>query len=195
MKKILFIPLMFLLIISSANAAFCCRDSSTGQYKCWETGQCCFIGTRFEYWTSGECEPVECNFKVWVEGPNLFTIGQKTKINLYIENMGPFPDSYTIDYDAESPVVDVELLETDVNNVTVDEIRTINPSILLLESHPEPNNVNFTIRSKFCPDEEKSAILYIESGLPISLPEFNFIGLLFIISLAGLIFYKVTFKK
>lgn len=195
MKKILFIPLFFMLIISSANAvAFCCRDSSTRQYKCWETGFCCFKETRFEYWVSGGPEDCvsQCNFKTWVEGPNLFTIGKKTKINLYIENMGPFPDDYTIDYEVESPVVDVELLKTDVNNVTVDEIRTINPSILLLESHPEPNNVNFTVRSKSCGDEEYT-ILYIESGLPISLPEFSFAGLLFIISLSGLIFYRRKF--
>ncbi|MCD6226558.1 MAG: hypothetical protein J7J93_02060 [Candidatus Aenigmarchaeota archaeon] len=193
MKKILFIPLMFLLVISSANASFCCRDSSTGQYKCWETGQCCFIGTRFEYWTSGECESVECNFKVWVEGPNLFTIGQKTEINLYIENMGSFPDSYTIDYDAESPVVDVELLETDINNILPNEVREINPRILLLESHPEPNTINFTINSKLCPDEKRSTTLYIDSGLPLNLPEFNFVSLLIIISLAGLIFYRRKF--
>jgi len=134
-----------------------------------------------------------CDFKIWIENPRLFTIGNKIPVKLFIQNLCNPIDTYNIAIEKEnSPILNVELDDNQIKDIIPREIRVTYPRILVLESH-YAGDINFTVTSTSCNITKKVTLTLTDSGLPLNLPEFNFVSLLIIISLAGLIFYRRKF--
>jgi len=198
MKKLIYFLIVFSmmffslieLVISSCTPC-CCQPAPGVPKRCYNSGYCCRIGKPDEYW-----DPVSCyNFTVWVEPKSAaFVVGKKTPINLYIENTGDYTDNYGITYtidNANLALVDITGI-SEVKDVVPDEIRKVNPRITVLTSLLE-GYVRFNVTSDS--DISKIARLYIrESELPLSLPEFDFFGMIEMIILVGIIYFLIKRK-
>lgn len=203
MKKILFfmvgLLLFYLNLINLVSSACtrenpcCCQEFPYGEKKCFTEGTCCYIEGYGEFWNQESC----FNFKVWVEPVRgMFTVGSKTRINLYIKNLG-YTDNYYITYNitATNPY----LIQVDMSGVTpvygiaFDETRIVYPGVTVLESHTT-GEVFFNVTSEGSGMNiyRNATLTIIESDLPLSLPEFDFFGLIGIIFLASAVFYLFT---
>ena len=202
MKKLIFFLIIFFLFlfnlidlvipVCTPAAPCCCRDSNSGEKRCWNSGFCCKKDTPEEYWDQVGCY----DFRVWVEPKSMiFTVGKKTRVNLYIENTAElgYPDSYDIDYiiNSDNPA----LIHVDMSNILYPieldsgEIKTLYPMITVL-SKGGTGNVIFNVTSEGNSEVYRNASLNILQGnLPISLPEFSILNLFVIIVLAGVIFF------
>jgi hypothetical protein len=149
-----------------------------------------------EYWADS-CY----NFKTWVEpGSMMFTVGQETPINLYIQNLAAYPDNFDITYKILPPA-NPNLIQVDISGITpvlnvnqMGGIVIIKPRITVLEQHAT-GTVLFNVTSQGDRDMYKNATLRIlQSDLPISLPEFNNLGLITMFILVCTI-YIATIKK
>ena len=190
MKKIILLILIsiFLLNIGLVEAAFCCIDPETGQEKCFSEGQCCF-----DVWYPG------CFwFDMWVEpSSTMFTVGKKTNVNLYIHDVCPYPDNYDLSYNIISP--NPNLIKVDITgfeyikDVNPNEIRVVYPGITILEASAT-GKILFNATSEGNSTIQNNATLTIyQSEFPMSLPEFEFSGIVLIVALTMVIFY--LFKK
>jgi hypothetical protein len=202
--------IIFFIIISFAFLGFmsnvlsdctysnpcCCADPVTHQKKCYTSGICCLQGMGNEYWDLDSCY----NFKVWVEPASMmFTVGQQTPINLYIQNLAAYPDNFDINYlitNGSAALIQVDISgSTPVLNVNPMETKkVISPRITVLEQHAT-GTVLFNVSSQGDREIYKNATLRIlQSDLPISLPEFDNLSLITMFILACII-YIVTLKK
>jgi len=190
MKKIILIVLLttLLLIIGEVYSVFCCEDPETGQKKCYSTGQCCD-----DLWF-----PVCFWFDVWVEPKSrMFTVGESTTVNLYIHNVCPYPDNYDVTYEitAGNPnLIKVDLTGFEyVEDVGPKEIRVIYPRITILEKSAT-GSILFNATSEGNNTVYNNATLTVLQGdLPVSLPEFDYMGLFVIIFLIGILYF--IYKK
>ncbi len=128
-------------------------------------------------------------FNVWVE-PNqmLFTIARETPVNLYIKNTGEDDETYSIEAKPSNPAV----IEVDISSsiVSVDEGTTelVRPLVTVLATTTS-GEIVFNITAPGHPGKYRTATLSILEGLPISLFEFNILGLIIIIILAGIVYF------
>ena len=190
MKKIILIVLLttLLLIIGEVYSVFCCEDPETGQKKCYSTGQCCD-----DLWV-----PVCFWFDVWVEPTSrMFTVGESTTVNLYIHNVCPYPDNYDVTYDiivGNPNLIKVDLTGFEcVEDVGPKEIRVIYPRITILEKSAT-GSILFNATSEGNNTVYNNATLTVLQGdLPVSLPEFDYMGLFVIIFLIGILYF--IYKK
>lgn len=216
MKKIFYLILFitaFLLI--EEVSALCCGDPDTEQCKCFGTGYCCDVDRRlacaiilfedcdFCHWFEDPClSPRFYDFKFWVEPTKaMFTLGQKTPINLYIENVGDQVDSYTIDFNiisANPSLIIVEMPEphptgqpgiTEVRDVSPNEKVIKKPRILILSKEATGDiEFNATLEDPDSPSRTVT-LRILESDFPASLPEFNLFGVMGIIIIASSIYF------
>jgi len=186
MRKIIFIMFFLTFLFSIGRAQkFCCRDLATGQAKCYATGECCN-----GYWY------LSCyDFKIWLEPSRAyFVVGKKTPINLYIENTGVYTDNYKITYTISDPnlaLVDITGI-SHVKNVEAGEIRRVQPRITVI-SAKSTGDVDFTVTAD-SGSSKTETLTILESGLPMSLPEFGFFGMTGMIILAGIIYFLIKRK-
>ena len=197
MKKFIIFFLIFtLLYLSNVKcqtvpttaappSVFCCRDRSDNQEKCLSIGECCD-----GYWYP------RCNdFTAWLEPKTAaFVVGQKTPINLYIENTGVYTDSYDITYtvsDATLVLVDITGISS-VKNVVPEEVRLVNPMITVIRK--DHGTVDFIINSDSGLPPQSVTLTILESELPMSLPEFGLYGMSGMIILAGIIYFLIKWK-
>jgi len=191
MKKIIYFSLVFLIItfnlMSLVFPVFCCGPPS-GQRRCYSTGECCLEKTDDEYY-----DPISCrNFNVWVKPERMmFTLAAKIPINLYVENKGTYTDSYIVSYEKnpDTPNIIVDLTGvTPTGSVAPREIKKLYPRIAVLSSITD-GNVTFMVNSTQDPTLQKIASLHIiESDYPVNLHEFNLLGLMEILFLAGFVY-------
>ena len=207
-KEVFFIIiLLFSLLISFGlvSSDFCCQTSSgSGEFVCYSTGVCCKIdtydenGVLLEYWHSIGC----FDFLVWIEPSSMmFTVGKKTPINLYVNNLEQYTDRYNISYSVESSnpaLISVDLTGvTPTENVDWGQIKNLHPRIMIL-STAASGTVWFNVTSWGDISVQKNASLTIRpSDLPVSLPEYDFNGFwwIMIIILVGLIYYSSKLKN
>lgn len=177
---------------------FCCQLSpSTPQKKCWTSGICCLQGTTGEYWDLTGCR----DFTVWVQ-PNriMFPIGTRNFVILYVENKGGYTDNYTVNYEKKpnDPNIIVDLTGvTPTDNVASGEIIRLYPGITVLTTITD-GYVTFMVNSNNEPTMQRNATLNImESDFPLSLPEFDLLGLIEILILVGLVYFFsfISFKS
>ena len=200
MKKLIYFLIVFLmmffnliqLVISSCTPCCCQTASGSGQYRCYNSGICCRIGTAQEYW-----DPVSCyRFTAWLEPHRAaFVVGQKTPINLYIENTGDYTDSYEITYSTSDPnlvLVDVSYISS-VKNVGPGEVRLVQPRITVISAILQ-GTVDFIINSDSGLPPQSVTLTILESELPMSLPEFGLYGMSGMIILAGIIYFLIKWK-
>lgn len=191
MKKIIYSLFVFLIItfnlMSLVFPVFCCGPPS-GQRKCYSTGKCCLEKTDDEYYN-----PISCrDFNVWIKPERMmFTLAAKVPINLYVENKGTYTDSYIVNYEKNpnTPTIIVYLTGvTPIGSVAPREIKKLYPRIAVLAS-PTTGYVTFMINSTQEPSLQKNATLHIiESDYPVSLHEFDLLGLIEILFLAGFVY-------
>jgi len=149
-------------------------------------------GTAWEFW-----DPESCfKFNFWVEPKvSMFTVGIETPINLYIQNIGAYADDYVITANSSNPFlfrVDMSGASS-VSNVDIGVIRRVYPTITVMATGVS-GWVFFNATSQGNKNITRNATLTIlESNLPMSLPEFNFLGIVVIIILAGIVYS--FFKK
>jgi hypothetical protein len=188
--------LFFVILLFSFNSidlvvsVFCCQTTpGSGEYRCYNSGICCRKGKSDEYWDNVGC----FDFNFWVEPSSMtFTIGKKTKVNLYIKNTGSYDDNYTIDYIIVG--VNPALIQVDMSYVTptgiVDSgtIKTLYPTITVLSSEVS-GSIVFNATSQGKPTLYENTTLAVRGGLPLSLPEFDFLNTLWLIILAGVVYY------
>ena len=198
MKKIVYF-LTFLFLFSSyfMDLAFsecspltpcCCQEHPGGAEKCFTQGLCCGYGDE-QFW-----DPVSCfKFDMWVEPRStMFTVGRKTNVNLYIHNLGIYPDNYNLTYNitsGNSALIKVDIAGFDyVKDVGPKEIRVVYPAITILESGAT-GNIFFNATSEGDNRKQNNATLTIlPSDFPLSLPEFDFFSLFVIVVLSGIIY-------
>lgn len=140
-----------------------------------------------------ECSPEDCHrFKFWVEPKSsMFTVGRETSINLYVQNIGFYGDDYVITANSSNPpLFQVDMSgASSVNDVNVGEIRRVYPTITVMATGVA-GQIFFNATSQGNQNITRNATLsIIESELPMSLPEFNFLGMVMIIILTGIIYY------
>ena len=192
MRRIfLFIILFLMITTSSVYSAFCCKDPSTGQDKCYATGdgECCG-----GYWYLS-CYNVEIN----VASSGIFRVGQKTQVIVYIKNTGYYTDSYTLSYSINSPFSSQILVDmtgaTQISNLTPGEIKRVYPRITILSSLVT-GTITFTVQSQSKPSLQRSATLTIlESDAYLSLPEFSTIFLIQLTLFVGVVYCFLTRKQ
>jgi len=169
----------------------CCQEYPGGEKKCFTEGYCCYVGEEREFWN-----PISCfDFMVWVEPTrSMFTVGSKTRINLYIKNLG-YADNYYVTHNITSDnphLIQVDMTGVSpVNDVAYEETRIVYPRITVLESHTT-GVVFFNVTSETNMNVSRNATLTILEGgdLPLSLPEFDFFGLIAIIFLASYLYFR-----
>ncbi len=173
-----------LILAKPSKGVICCQTALGEQKRCWGTGVCCNKGTELEYWSPNSCY----NFTMWTSVSQVFRVGQKTHIALYLQNTGGYVDSYDIDYellDCENP--SLVILDTSgispITNVYPNEKRVVYPRITILATNVY-GVINFTGISQGDNTIQRSATLTIlQSDYPVSLPEFeNQLILLILIS-------------
>lgn len=201
MKKIIYFfvilslfSLYLMRTVLSAQCTPCCCQTApeSGQYRCYNSGVCCLIGTDYEYW-----DPVSCHgLKMWVEPEKaMFTVGTKTRINIYIQNIGDYTDSYDIEVTKIPDLVLVDIIGSEVaEDLSPLEIKILHPRITVL-SATATGDVEFKGTSRTDPTVFETANLEIYEGeLPLSLPEFGFFGTIFMIILAGIVYFLIKKK-
>lgn len=193
---------------------YCCQsEPGSNQYRCYLTGCCCEWGTENEYWyqecpcpdvpptssttsstTSttipGEGDPT---FKFWVEGPTSFTVGEKIPITFYLQNLDAATGDYTITYTINSDkdyLIDVGIENNVLKNVEKKEIKTGEARIIVYEASVE-GTITFTATSEVTGGSNWEDIVLGGSEMQMSLPEFGFVGVIILISLASLIYLKL----
>ena len=202
MRKIVYSFIVFALLslnsieigLSPCTPCCCQTASGSGQFRCYNSGECCLMNTNQEYWADS-CY----SFNVWVEPKHAtFITGQKTPINLYIENTGAYTDNYEITYTNSDPnlvLVDFTGISRE-ENVQPGEIRKVYPSpriTVLTSMLPGDVEINFIVTSDS--GFTNNAILtIIESELPLSLPEFGLYGMSGMIISAGIIYFLIKRK-
>jgi len=176
----------------SREVPCCCQEYPGGEKKCFTEGICCYEGIETkEFWNPESCQ----HFKVWVEPERgMFTVGSKNRINLYIKNLG-YADNYYVTYNvsAENPfLIQVDMTgASPVYGVAFEETRIVYPRITVLESHTSGEVFfNVTSEGSGMNISRNATLTIIESDLPLSLPEFDFFGLIGIIFLASFLYYK-----
>ncbi len=184
MKKMVFALIFSLFLIRGINAGFCCKDPNTGQEKCWDYGECC---NGFWY--------ISCHdFTISVSGPNVFRVGQKTPVTVYIENTGAYSDSYTLTYevrDCNPDLVQVDMTGADqITNLGPGEIGKVYPRITVLAS-TVTGTVRFNATSTK-PETKYDDLLILESDVYLSLPEFSGIYFIQLSLLIGIIYFLKT---
>jgi len=122
----------------------------------------------------------------------MFTVGRKTNVNLYIHNLGLYPDNYNLTYNitsGNSALIKVDIAGFDyVKDVGPKEIRVVYPAITILESGAT-GNIFFNATSEGDNRKQNNATLTIlPSDFPLSLPEFDFFSLFVIVVLSGIIY-------
>ena len=179
MKRIIIVILFSLLLINITYASYCCQDPDTYQDKCYsdDDGECCG-----GIWYSS-CY----DFEIEVSGTNIFTIGQKTPVTIYIENTGAYSDTLTISALSSNPsIILVDMTGADIVTVHPGQTKKVYPRITVLA--PNPGSVTFTADSPQA--GSKFAVLTIlESDSYYSLPEFSNWWFASLILLVGIIYF------
>jgi len=150
----------------------------------------------------GTCESYQyCNnicqcrdlFDFWVE-PNqmLFTIAQKTPINLYIKNTGYYTDSYDVEAINPNPaVIDIDISgSSPTKPIDIGTTELVRPWVTVLATTTS-DEITFNVTSSTNPEKYRTAILSIAEGLPISLYELSILGLITLMVLAGIVYFYV----
>jgi uncharacterized membrane protein len=125
----------------------------------------------------------------------MFTVGRETSINLYIQNIGGNDDDYVITANSSNPLLfQVDMSSASfVDDIKAGEIRRVYPTITVMATGVA-GQIFFNTTSQGNENITRNATLtIIESELPMSLPEFNFLGMIVLIILTGIIYY--FFKK
>ncbi|MBD3155460.1 MAG: hypothetical protein GF368_02280 [Candidatus Aenigmarchaeota archaeon] len=154
---------------------------------------------------------VNADFKVWVERGGVFTIGEPATFLIYVENSDSTLDSYEIlepdVYYTYPPgpggtdlsnLIDVSLQSNRIEDVGPDGVKDTQGTIMLLAQIYSEGTVTFTVESDNTGNQEQAVIQIsggASGGVPRTLPEFNFIGLLQILGFGFLIFYSFWVKK
>jgi len=150
----------------------------------------------------GYCESYQyCNnvcqchdlFDFWVE-PNqmLFTIAQKTPVNLYIKNTGYYTDSYDVEAINPNPaVIDIDISgSSPTKPIDIGTTELVRPWVTVLATTTS-DEIIFNVTSSTNPEKYRTAILSISEGLPISLYEFSILSLIILMVLAGIVYFYV----
>jgi len=150
----------------------------------------------------GPCESYQyCNnvcqchdlFDFWVE-PNqmLFTIAQKTPVNLYIKNTGYYTDSYDVEAINPNPaVIDIDISgSSPTKPIDIGTTELVRPWVTVLATTTS-DEIIFNVTSSTNPEKYRTAILSISEGLPISLYEFSILSLIILMVLAGIVYFYV----
>ena len=194
MKKYIYIFFIFLLFSSHlmglVMSIFCCQTApKSNEFKCYTSGVCCRKGKEDEYWDSVGC----FDFDIWVEPSSMkFTAGKKTTVNLYVKNLGSYDDNYTIDYNISSG--NQALIQVDMSYVSPTGIvdagttKTLYPKVTILSSETS-GKIMFNATSQGKPEIKGNTTLNVQSGLPVSLPEFNSSVFLGMMILTGIIYF------
>ncbi len=195
MKKIIFSIILFLTFILTIDLVLsdctpltpcCCQEYPGGEFKCFTSGVCCLEGEE-EYWDEESC----FDFNFWVEPTaSMFTVGRKTRINLYIHNTGAFTDNYIITSNTTNPVlIQVDMFGVSpVNDVARGQIVQVFPRIIVLATTAS-GDVFFNATSQGDENIYRNATLTVlSSDLPVSLPEFGVLVMIMMINLAVVIF-------
>jgi len=168
----------------------CCQEYPGGEEKCFTQGFCCGSGYE-QFW-----DPVSCfKFDFWVEPKSsMFTVGKKTSIILYIRNTGAYADNYNITYNitkGNPSLIQVDMSGVSpVENVDKGEIRKVYPTITVLATIVS-GEIFFNATSLTDLNITRNATLTIlPSDFPVSLPEFNFLGLICIMIFTTIILMK-----
>ena len=202
MKRIYFLIIfslfsLNLMTLGLSQAPFCCQTApGSGQYRCYNSGICCNVGKSNEFWDPSSCH----NFEMWVEPKSMmFTVATNSRVNLYIKNTGTYADKYYLDYkieNSENPsliqVVISKFLDGDSktkDSANSGQILTLYPEIAVLSTEAR-GDVFFNATSEGDPDIKRNVTFTIlESDLPLSLSEFDFLGLIVMMILVGIIYF------
>jgi len=145
--------------------------------------------------TSTTLASANYDFKIWSEGPQLFTIGKKEIVNVYIQNTGNRDDSYTVSFTKEAlfeggdvkHLIDVSIPSNKINLVNPNRTGNIFATITLLGPITS-GSVTFNATSESDSLVKRIAEpIEIKTGYPISLPEFGLMGLMLLILISSLI--------
>jgi len=188
-----FLCSMEIVLSSCADSPCCCNNIVGGQKRCYTSGACCRTGAWDEYWDETGCR----DFNVWVEPKRIMlTLGTRTAVMLYIDNIGGYSDSYHVDYEITS--VNPSLINVDLTGVQPTgsvgpvgpgELITTLPIITVLTA-TETWDVTFNVTSLGDPNMYRSASLTImQSDYPLSLSEFGILGLIEILILVVTVYF------
>ena len=134
------------------------------------------------------------NLSVWVAGPNIFTIGKPTQVNVYVRNLGSETDNYRVNYtvyytyqgDDLSHLIDVFIPSDSISSVQSNRVGVTQATLKILGPiRTSDARVKFNVTSDST-GEWRAATIMIKAGYPISLPEFKLIGLIQLLILSCL---------
>jgi hypothetical protein len=174
MRMKIILLLILLLPLVSSYPYICCKDRETLQDKCFRSGECC----------NGKWHERCYDFDLWYSAAGL-TIGAPGAVNVYVRNKGAYADSYTISYQIISGEAFVNI-ENNRSTVGPSQVTSFTPRVILLSSNPV--TIRFTVKSS---NQEKSIDAILSAGSMYSMPEISTILLIFIPTLAAIIYRKV----
>ena len=195
--------------VEEGISGFCCRDSISGEYKCWDSGWCCNVDQPNEFWwpdsscgltttttsststSTTSTTPPSLEFEAWLSTERMvFRVGRPFWINIYIKNIGNQPDTYNItDIQISardnlgndvSHLVNVRSLKNTTDVVYPDDVTSLSPRIVVLTTLGQGSKITFTVTSNTDPSQSKDLVLNILSGLPESVPEISLFNIFMI---------------
>jgi len=133
------------------------------------------------------------------ESSGLFTIGKPEPILIYVRNRGKIIDNYTISYSKEaqneqledvSHLILVSLESNKISSVISNDVKTTQ-AIVTIIGPIKDGKITFHITSD-ATETSKDTSVDLSAGFPMTLSEFNFIGIFIImISSVLIIFYSL----
>jgi len=132
----------------------------------------------------------KADFEIWTERSGLFTIGRPEEVKIYVKNLEPSTDSYTITIDNVeatyrtqdvSHLLHVELKSGRINNLQQNEVGSTIATVVIL-GKIDSGSITFGATSDL-DSTLKEYTIDITGGLPSALDEFGLIGVfVFLIS-------------
>uniref|UniRef100_A0A7C5YWE6 CARDB domain-containing protein n=1 Tax=candidate division CPR3 bacterium TaxID=2268181 RepID=A0A7C5YWE6_UNCC3 len=181
-KNFIVLSVIFIILIKPSFAVFCCRDPETYQSRCYNTGQCCN-----NLWYQ-----LCINFEVWSRGGEL-GIGKPTPVNVYIRNIGAYPDEYNLNYKIiKGHNVIVDTRGHDKISVDPNGVRVLRPTVIILAQTIEPIEIEFNVSSTQNKTLWRTTTVRISAEEYLySMSEFPTFLLIMIILLANIFYRKV----
>ncbi len=130
-------------------------------------------------------------YRTWAEGPTLLTVGEPVQVQIYVTKFSGSTDSYTITPQVTSGpsyLISISMPSNRINNLQLGKTGNTFATVTAL-GKIDMSTITFTVD----PDVESEIVttsIQFQSGLPISLPEFEFVGLLLLILLSPFIYKK-----
>ena len=156
-----------------------------------------------EAMTSGTFEVTPFyDFETWAEGPDFFTIGKPSIVNIYVRNTGNVKDSYNITYNKEvnnpfgaDNLVQINLLSNRINSVRAGSVSSTFATVTL-QGPVTSGRIRFNVTSIDNQTMKMTEWVEVKSDYPISLPEFGLIGFLLLLLISALIIsYSSHFRQ